>query len=339
MKKIFTLVSLVAASIAGSIVAHAATDVITLDLTKADAPLTFDTTNNSWIGTMDDEETSIESQVFSIKHNSMSDYRMWWGFTASNAADNRHKDNYVTYQYNNMARGGIVLDETGAVKKSATGAIETSASVPYLVAYAYAGMAKKPAVIAFNDGSAHELVGCYVNLNSYVFYSVLYGDAFARQFDEGDSLTLNIYGVAADKTEKVLPVTLASFANGNLTAARGWQWVDLSSLGEVKEIYFKLESTDGGAGVKMNTPAYFCLDKLMVKPAANSSTAAITTPELTYDNDSASVNGPTGRLMGLYALDGHLITTSLDGHISLEGLSNGIYIASCDGQTLKIVKK
>ena len=42
-----------------------------------------------------------------------------------------------------------------------------------------------------------------------------------------------------------------------------WQRVDLSSLGNIDKIIFELTSTDMGE-YGMNTPSYFCLDRLTV---------------------------------------------------------------------------
>jgi len=44
-----------------------------------------------------------------------------------------------------------------------------------------------------------------------------------------------------------------------------WQWVELSSLGEVDSLKFTLASSDVGA-YGMNTPGYFCIDQVYVSP-------------------------------------------------------------------------
>jgi hypothetical protein len=48
-----------------------------------------------------------------------------------------------------------------------------------------------------------------------------------------------------------------------------WQWFDLSKLGEVASVKFTLSSSDVGQW-GMNTPAYFCLDKLFAGKATSS---------------------------------------------------------------------
>ena len=65
----------------------------------------------------------------------MGEYKTWWGFTASNSTDNARKDDTLTFQFSNMAKGGIVLNEDGTVKTDDFGAPVTSAEMPYLVGY------------------------------------------------------------------------------------------------------------------------------------------------------------------------------------------------------------
>jgi hypothetical protein len=46
-----------------------------------------------------------------------------------------------------------------------------------------------------------------------------------------------------------------------------WSWVDLSSLGNVVKLEFRLSSSDNNAQFGMNTPSYFCFDNVNgVKP-------------------------------------------------------------------------
>ena len=255
---------------AGAYAQSSAHDLIILDLSKATTPLSFDDVNGMWNDTFDDDATEIESQVFSIVHGSISDYDYWYGFTASNSTDNTYQSNTLLYQYSNMAKGGILLNEDGSIKTNDFGAPVVGKDMPYLVAF-------PKSEITFNTGKEYELVGGYFNLNSYTFYSILYGDGYARAFTEGDELTLTVHGVDADENETTLDIKLASFNNGALTAATNWMYVDLSSLGVVEEIYFTMSSTDSGQW-GMNTPGYFCLDKLIVKESAGNSAISSVLP-------------------------------------------------------------
>lgn len=316
------------------------TDVIILDLSKSTTPLTFDATNGMWEGTYDDDETEIESQVFSFVHNSMGDYNTWWGFTASNSADNTRQTNTMTYQFSNMAKGGIVLNEDGTIKTDSYGAPVTSAEMPYLVAFAMTGFSQHPADMTFTTDKDYEIVGAYFNLNSYPYYSIEYGDSFARAFNNGDKFTLVVHGVTPQDEERTVEVDLASYANGNLTINRGWTYVDLSDLGVVNQIWFSMTSTDSGA-YGMNTPAYFCMDKLMVREASQDSAASVHTPKtkITYNRDTHTVILTGETFAMVYDQTGRCVMSVADSDsFSIEHLSAGVYIIKSGDNKLKIAR-
>lgn len=311
---------------------------ITLDLTKASSELTFSETTGAWDGTFDDDEISVESQCFSFLKSSMGSYKTWWGFTASNSADNTFKTDFITYQYSNMAKGGIVLNEDGTVRTDKFGAPVVDASVPYLVAYYNAYMSRRPVDMIFSDGEAHEPVGVYVNLNSYAYYSITEGDAIARAFTNGDVFTLTIHGVAEDESEKTIDVVLASYTNGDLTINRGWRYVDLSSLGAVNEIYFTMKSTDSGTWGD-NTPGYFCLDKLIVKAAKTTGVENIAAKTaIAYDRASKSVRLTGSDFAVVYNTQGQKVMTAEGAEFSLESLEPGVYIVRSGNRSLKVAR-
>ena len=315
--------------------------VIVLDLSKSTTPLTFDSTNGMWEGTYDDDETEIESQVFSFVHNSMGDYNTWWGFTASNSADNSRQTNTLTYQFSNMAKGGIVLNDDGSIKTDSFGAPVTSAKMPYLVSFAMTGFSKHPAEMAFTTSKSYEAVGAYFNLSSYPYYSIEDGDSFSRAFTNGDKFTLIVHGVDADENEKTVEVELASYSNGNLTINRGWTYVDLSSLGTINQLWFSMTSTDSGA-YGMNTPAYFCMDKLMVKEAgqnAAESVAVSPKTKLTYNRATHTVHVEGETFAMVYDQTGRCVMTSADAStFSIENLGAGVYIVRAGDAKLKVTR-
>lgn len=336
MKKVIFLVAALFVVVKTS----AQSEIITLDLTKSTTPLEFNTTNGVWNGTYDDDAESIDSQVFSFVHNSISDWSTWWGFTASNHADNGRPANTLVQQWSNMAKGGIMLDDNGTVMVDQFGAPVTSATVPYLVAYYGFFMSTRPIDMSFIDGKSYNAVGIYVNLNSYAYYSMEYGDSFARAFTNGDKFTLSIHGVAADESEKTVEVSLAEYSNGDLTINRGWKYVDLTALGVVNEIYFTLESTDSG-DYGMNTPAYFCIDKLMVSPAEDTSIESIVADkkqDIVYDRKSHTVRLINNDFAIVYDTSGNKVMTAEGSEFSVNGLTAGIYLVKSGNKTLKIAK-
>ena len=310
-------------------------DVIILDLSKATTPLTFDEVNGMWNGTFDDDETEIESQVFSITHGSISDYSYWYGFTASNSTDNAYRSNTLLYQYSNMAKGGILLNEDNSIKTNDFGAPVSGKEMPYLVGF-------PKSEITFNTGESYQLIGAYFNLNTYTFYSILYGDGFSRSFTQGDKLTLTVHGIDAEENEKTLDIILASFDNGCLNAATGWKYVDLSSLGVVEEIYFTMSSTDSGQW-GMNTPAYFCMDKISVKKVAQ--TSAVSTQSLAknrtikYNRSDKTISLDENDFAVVVDSMGNIVMTSNDASsFSVEQLPAGVYVVKSGNSRLKFAR-
>lgn len=336
MKKFTTFVAVLFTAMA----AQAENEVITLDLTKATTKLEFNESNGSWTGTYDDDAESIESQVFSFFHGSMSDWNTWWGFTASNSADNTRPANTLTHQWSNMAAGGIVLDENGDIKFDSFGAPQVSSDVPYIVGFVMPTMSARPGDLTFNTGKLYEPVGVYVNLNSYSYYSMEWGDSFARAFTNGDKFTLTIHGVAEDGSEKTVDAVLGSYSNGDLTLTRGWKYVDLTSLGAVNELYFSLSSTDSGA-YGMNTPAYLCLDKLMVKEADSSGVSTIAAENnetILYDRDTHTITLQKEGFAIIYNSTGNMVGSFDSQSHSIETLPRGVYIVKSGNNSLKIAR-
>lgn len=337
MKKILLITML------STVVATAAADgdIITLDLTKATTELTFNATTGAWDGTFNDDEEVIESQCFLFLHNSMSDYQTWWGFTASNSADNAMRDDYMTYQYSNMAKGGILLKEDGTVDLDEYGAPKCSAEVPYLVAYYSSFMGPRPLDMIFNDGYNYEPQGCYVNLSSWTYYTIQDGSALSRAFTNGDNFTLTIHGVAPDETEKTVEVSLAKYDNGDLTLNRGWRYVDLTPLGEVSELYFTMKSTDASA-YGDNTPDYFCLDKLQVKrvdsPTGIDGLAADGRENIKYDRSTKAVSVQGADFAAVYDAAGNMVMSSEQSSFSLEYLPAGVYVVKAGNARIKIAR-
>lgn len=329
------LLGLLAAMTAG--LASAATGLVTLDLSNAETPLTFNATTGQWDQTFSDEEPTIDSQLYCFIHSALPSYQTWWGFTVSKSTNNQPQTDWIAWQYSNMAKGGVALKADGTVKTNAKGAPVSDPNMPYLVAYYNKFMARKPVQLLTNDGEAHEAVGCYVNLNSYTFYSTLFGDAVARAFTENDRLWLTIYGVAADDSKKSVEVTLASFQNGQLSASTGWTYVDLSPLGAVNELYFTMDSSDTGSW-GMNTPGYFCLDKLTMKSDTPSGISTVAAKEkLSYNGAERVLTGTPGKFIALYTTGGALVMSTEEGRMDVSNVERGVYIARCGSRSLKIL--
>lgn len=335
MKKT-TLLPLLAACLTAS----AADDIVILDLTKATTKLEFNAENGSWNETFNDDVTSFDSQVFSFVKGSMGEYQTWWGFTASNSANNEQPENFLAMQWSNMAAGGIALDENGAVKLNENGSPVVDAAVPYVVGYYGAFFGERPTDMIFTDGKSYEPQGVYINLTTYPYYCLEYGMAPARPFSNGDKFTLTIHGVGSEsRAEKSVDVDLCTYSNGDLTINRGWKYVDLTSLGVVNELYFTMDGTDSGEW-GLNTPAYFALDKLSVKPAAEDSNIELTSAgvALSYDRNSKTLSWSGEEFADVCDTAGRTLMSGTDGELDLSTLPGGVYIARCGTRSLKLVR-
>ncbi|MDE6534744.1 MAG: DUF4465 domain-containing protein [Muribaculaceae bacterium] len=304
--------SLIAAALTAS-----ASDLTVLDLSKTATPLEFNAETGAWSETYNDAVTTLESQIFRMAHYANSEWMSWNGFTASNSADNSFRDNFIKYQFSNMAKGGVNPDS------------------PYLIGFYGAFYGEKACSLTFTDGLPHQVQGAYFNLTSYTYYTVEQGDAYCRPFNDGDRLTLTVHGVDAAENEKTVDITLASFADADLTINRGWKYVDLSSLGAVNQLYFTIYSTDQGEW-GINTPCYFAMDKLSVETAPAASIAAAHASGLKYDSANKVVTADG--FVAVYDCAGRLTASSDSGILDLGSMPAGVYLIKSGAATLKVIR-
>jgi hypothetical protein len=106
---------------------------------------------------------------------------------------------------------------------------------------------------------------------------MLNGDAYAKKFGgetggDPDWFMLTITGKDADGNEvDTVDFYLADYRfedNGEDYIVDTWQYVDLTSLGEVMSLEFALSSSDVGDW-GMNTPGYIAIDTIMYYPASS----------------------------------------------------------------------
>ena len=163
-------------------------------------------------------------------------YASWGGFAYSNLTDTAAQG--LDGQYTAIAAGG------------------QNGSAIYAVGYCNTYAAGQPA-ISFD--TAQEVSGAYFTNTNYAYYSMLYGDAFAKKFELGDWFKLTITGKAEDGS--VTGSVEFLLADGT-DIVNTWTYVDLSALKTVKTIEFTLTSSDSDVTWGMNTPAYFAMDTL-----------------------------------------------------------------------------
>jgi hypothetical protein len=200
-----------------------------------------------------------------------------------------------------------------------------------------------PSVIDFSAEQAHVIKGFYTTNSTYAALSMREGDFFAKKFggDSGsdpDYFKLLVWGKLDGAFTDTIEYYLADYRYENANddyIINTWQWVDLSSLGRVDSLLFGLESSDAG-DYGINTPAYFCLDNLMV--ALDYSSGMGEDPEpgvLIYPNPSCGqfiVESEDGGILevSVYSMTGSLIYSNrkfVSGRtIDLGGLAASYYI-------------
>ena len=163
--------------------------------------------------------------------------------------------------------------------------------------------------------------GMYVTNSAWNVKAYTVGDDMTPgAFTTGDWCKLTITGTHADETTATVEVYLADYRSEDAVHhyyIDWWQWVDLTSLGEVKNITFSISSSRNN-NWGMTTPNYFCFDNLGGEPDG---TVGISHPTTAKQQQPATK-------VGIYTLDGKQITTPRHGlHI----------IRMSDGTTRKVV--
>lgn len=303
-------------------------DVIVLDLSKPAEAIEYNE-QGVWSDVYKDE-AFVQSQGFRFSHVSSSPH-YYNGFVASRSTTVLESANFDD-QFGCMARGGVAGEGT-----------------PYLVAYwdAYAESVSVERSCEVTFPVSYYTAGFYVCNNPYTYYAMQKGNSYAAKFGQGAWLKLIVHGV--DEVGKEMGTVehyLADYRSEKpeaWTLNKSWKWVDLSTLGKVSSLYFTMESSDTGAQ-GMKTPAYFCLDRLMVLTAPASVDEALAATATVYFDRAASavrvesaepveaaVYNSRGALVMRQRVEG---TASLD----LSGTPSGVYIVRCGGKSLKIVK-
>jgi hypothetical protein len=223
-------------------------------------------------------------------------WESWDGFSYSNRTDTEISD-WENAQYNAIPGKGAAESNT------------------YVIGY-YSTFTQIPPTIILNK--EYIIKEAYFTNNNYAYYSMLNGDPFAKQFEDGDWFKLTVTGKDADgDVTGSVDIMLAEGTN----IVNTWIRTDLSSLGRVKSLEFTLFSSDTGEW-GMNTPAYFCMDNLSIfSPSATNNSSTSSTIFPTYPGiypfgfSSGSLNNSLypGGAFSLYAFPSSLGAYSLIG--------------------------
>lgn len=188
------------------------------------------------------------------------------GWAYSNQTDTTLQTSSITQQFYSRAGGGF--------NSSANFAVGTQGAIIRLTGTA-AGKA---------------MGGVYITNTTYAYNSMKLGDAFAKQFggisgNDPDFFKLTIRKFLGGLlTTDSIEFFLADYRFSNNAQdylVTGWQFVDLTSLGNCDSLLFTLRSSDNGAW-GMNTPAFFCADNFITMDSPALAAAVNTLPVRVY---------------------------------------------------------
>ena len=270
----------------------------------------------------------------------------WEGFTISRSTDTllSHISFYPDHQWGIMAGGGMA-------------GIGTPFILGYFSEYTENSLDRHICEIEFNHANDIQAVGCYVCNSPYTTRCITQGFGYARKFTQGDYCTLTAHGINANGEEcGTVVYYMADYRDEDSTewfVNDDWTWIDLTSLGAVKSIYFTMETTDVGEWGS-NTTFYFGLDQITIRPIQNETSL----PQLStlnsqlniYPNpcrDHLYIEGVTeGETIHIYNLQGQLQLSIFNfqfsifnSQISTQNLSPGIYIIKSGNKTSKFIKQ
>ena len=196
--------------------------------------------------------------------------------------------------------------------------------------------------------------GFYITNATYSYLSMRDGDAFAKKFggvtgDDADYLLLTIKkykdGVLSTDSVNFYLADYRFTDNSQDYIVDDWQYVDLTSLGDVDSLAFTLTSTDNGA-FGMNTPAYFCIDDLTTADVSTSTTALPQIDLTIYPNpatDFIQIKGlePTNARYFIFDSQGRLIAQNQlnDTQVPVYHLPKGNYILKVETEKGSVVRQ
>lgn len=183
--------------------------------------------------------------------------------------------------------------------------------------------------------------------NPYAYYAIEKGNPYSTKFEQGDWFKLVAHGIDEQGTETgTVEYYLADYRSENADDWKlndAWEWVDLSELGQIASIYFTMESSDTG-DYGINTPTYFCLDKLTVSTEPSSvEESVVAQAKVYYDRSNGAVRVESAQLVeaAVYNMSGTLVMKQLvegSGAIDMSAYPAGVYVVRCGGYSTKIVK-
>ncbi|MFK7906494.1 MAG: DUF4465 domain-containing protein, partial [Chitinophagales bacterium] len=202
--------------------------------------------------------------------------------------------------------------------------------------------------------------GFYITNNTYTYLSMLNGDGFAKKFggllgDDPDYLLLTIKKYKdGELGMDSVNFYLADYRfedNSQDYIVSDWQYLDLTSLGDVDSLSFGMTSTDNST-FGINTPAYFSMDNFETadvsvnipqfeaatfKMSPNPSTDFVQIEGLTPFSSGESIE--IRDLIGRIVLQKNVVSTNGVLKLNVESLASGLYFVRIGNEVGRLVKR
>ena len=295
-------------------------------------------------------DAKVVSQIFTFAHKA-EDWGDWGksynGYVPSvNGDDSDYSDSaegwYGTHEWGNMAGGGVKMADENSVYANSANEALPQAGAAYMVLYG-SSQINEPDGTALVDmnGINAEVKGVYVAMNPITYYTVMYGSAYSKPFEkDGDFLDFIAVGYDSEGETGRVSMRLAGYdTDSGLQMSTKWQWLDLSSLGEVSKVDFCFNGSDYSE-YGLNTPCYVCLDKLVVAPVKGTSIENAPALQSVVRVRSTLYNVPENSCVYVYSIGGALLCSleNVEGEVVLPrtGPAMIIKVVSAQGvQTLR----
>ncbi|MDP1728183.1 MAG: DUF4465 domain-containing protein [Bacteroidota bacterium] len=237
----------------------------------------------------------------------------WEGFSASTTTD----DSTVSYtnQYSAITGKGYNNSNTYAVNYTG-GKIRLTGAA-----------AGKP------------VSGFYITNSTIGYYGLKNGTAFSRKFGDSSGNTPDYFYVSIKgwkgsiTTSDSVKFYLADYRNSDNSKdyiVKTWEWVDLSSLGNIDSLSFTYYSSDTGSWGP-NNPLYFCMDNFTTKDiGAGIESIEIAQgvnlfPNPAYDVLNIILDHEL-EWVKVLNLQGELLIEQVNSRVDIGGLKTGVYL-------------
>lgn len=229
--------------------------VVSADGQEAVAKTAVEVTGDMAVATFDDNFVAEESHIapattkehfysgsFAFNAGGMPQYSYWYGYALTSESSSEYTG--LSDQFRS-APGGAFEGNNFAV-----------------------GYPEGMTVDVTNSLDGDVIPGLYVANSAYTISSMRNGDGFAKKFEQGDWLKLTATGTTAEGTSVSKDFYLADMRDSRTEEhyiLDSWEWLDLRSLGKVKNVRFTFDGSDSGK-YGLNTPKYFCMDLFGTMP-------------------------------------------------------------------------